>query len=265
MEALIAVMVNNRLIDAYHRGELSQVDPPHFSSFTYNRGLRYYGTNWQGDNLDTASSDYLSVLRTAQEHGFTAGDRSRAIKQIAASLQLRLDRAPTTQDNQWAGLYQQHFFYGADIDSVAGSVTRAATLLREITPEELTEHFRKQMKQSGLVAIAVGPDPSSVPTAAELDAALAAAAPGPPPPEETVIEQLMDLPEPADPVSEGSFDILEDGYEWEFANGARVMFSALRHRRGHRQRAGPISGGRGWSRRPGLSPSPPMRSRAASR
>ena len=225
MESLIEVMINNRLIDAYHRGELSQVDPPHFSSFTYNRGLRYYGTNWQGDNLDTASRDYLSVLRTAQEHGFTAGDLNRAIRQIVASLQLRLDSAPTIQDSQWAGLYQEHFFYGADIDSVAGSVIRAAALLGEITPEELTEHFRKQMRRGSLVTIAVGPDPSSVPTVAELDTALAAAAPGPPPPEEIVIDRLMDLPEPADPVSEGSFDILEDGYEWEFANGARVMFA----------------------------------------
>ena len=225
MEDMIEVMIENRLNDAYDRGELSQVDPPHFSSFTYNRGLRYYGTNWQGDNLDTASADYLSVLLTAQEHGFTDGDRSRAIKQIVSSLQLQLDSAPTTQDSQWVGRYQQHFFYGADIDSVAGSVIRTATLLTEITTEELTEHFRWQMEQGGLLAIAVGPDPSSVPTVAELDAAWASATPGPPPEEVVAIDQLMDLPEPADPISEGSFDLFEGGYEWEFANGARVMFA----------------------------------------
>ena len=224
-EDLIEVMIENRLSDAYDRGELSQVDPPHFSSFTYNRGLRYYGTNWQGDNLDTASADYLSVLLTAQEHGFTEGDRGRAIRQIVSDLQFRLDSAPTTQDGQWASLYQNHFLYGADIDSVAGSVIRAASLLTEITAEELTEHFRRQMKQGGLLAIAVGPDPSSVPTVAELDAALASAAPGPPPEEVAAIDQLMDLPEPANPISEGSFDLLEGGYEWEFANGARVMFA----------------------------------------
>ncbi len=225
MEALIEVMLDNRVSDAYHRGELSQVDPPKFITFTYARGLRYYGTNWQGDNLDTASSDYLTVLLTAQEHGFTAGDLSRAVQQIVASLQFRLDSAATTQDGQWAGLYQNHFYYGADIDSVANSVTRTATLLQEITPEELTEHYRRQMERGGLLAIAVGPDPSSVPTVSELDEALAAAAPGPPPPEETAVEQLMALPEPADSVSEGSFDIFEGGYEWEFANGARVMFA----------------------------------------
>ena len=225
MEALIEVMVQNRLEDAYHRGELSQVDPPSFFAFSYNRGLRYYGTNWQGDNLDTASKDYLSVLLTAQEHGFTRGDLGRAISQIVADLQFLLDRTPTIQDGEWADVYQDHFFYGGDIDSVAGSVTRTARLLVQFTPEELTEHFRWQMWRGGLVVVAVGPDPSSVPTVAELDAALAAAAPGPPPPEVTVIDQLMDLPEPADPISEGSFDVFDDGYEWEFANGARVMFA----------------------------------------
>ena len=225
MESLIEVMIQNRVNDAYHRGELSQVDPPRFSTFTYTRALRYYGTNWQGDNLDTASTDYLSVLLTAQEHGFTPGDLQRAVSQIEAFLQFQLNNAPTTQDNQWAGLYQEHFFYGADIDAAERSVARTSALLAELTPEELTEHFRWQMERGGLLAIAVGPDPSAVPTVAELDAALAAAAPGPPPPEEVVIDELMALPEPANPVSEGSFDLLEGGYEWEFANGARVMFA----------------------------------------
>ena len=225
MEFLIEVMIQSRLNDAYHRGELSQVDPPRFSTFSYNRALRYYGTNWQGDNLDTASTDYLSVLLTAQEHGFTPGDLQRAVSQIEVFLQLQLDSAPTTQDNQWAGLYQEHFFYGADIDAVERSAARISALLAELTPEELTEHFQWQMQRGGLLAIAVGPDPSAVPTVAELDAALAAAAPGPPPPEEAVIDELMALPEPANPVSEGSFNLLEGGYEWEFENGARVMFA----------------------------------------
>ena len=225
MEFLIEVMIQSRLNDAYHRGELSQVDPPRFSTFTYNRGLRYYGTNWQGDNLDTASSDYLSVLLTAQEHGFTPGDLQRAVSQIEVFLQFHLDSAATTQDNQWAGLYQEHFFYGADIDAAERSVARTSALLAELTPEELTEHFRWQMERGGLLAIAVGPDPSAVPTVAELDAALAAAAPGPLPVEEAVIDELMALPEPANPVSEASFDLFEGGYQWEFANGARVMFA----------------------------------------
>ena len=225
IETVIEVMIQNRLNDAYHRGELSQIDPPSFITFTYNRGLRYYGTNWQGDNLDTASTDYLSVLLTAREHGFTAGDLQRAVSAVEASLEFRLDQAETTQDDQWAGLYQDHFFYGGDIDAVDRSVARSVALLAGLTPEELTDHFRWQMHRGGLLAIAVGPDPSSVPTVAELDAALAEAAAGPPPPEAAVIEQLMDAPEPAEPVSEGAFDLFDGGYEWTFANGTRVMFA----------------------------------------
>ena len=224
MELLIEVMIQNRLTDAYHRDELSQVDPPQFGSFTYNRGLRYYGTNWQGDNLDTASTDYLSVLQTAQEHGFTATEMERAASQLAVYLQFQLDNAASTQDRQYAGLYQQHFFYGADIGTVEEGVTRVSALLDEITAEELTEHYRWLMGRAGLVVIAVGPDAASVPTEADLDAALDAAAPGPPPVEVAVVEQLIDIPAPADPVAEGPMDIL-DGYEWAFANGARVMFS----------------------------------------
>ena len=225
MELLIEAMIENRLEDAYHRGELSQVDPPRFTAFTYNRGLRYYGTNWQGDNLDTASKDYLSVLLTAQEHGFTSGDLSRAVEQVVAGLRFLLDRVPTIQDAEFAVIYQEHFFHGGDIDSVAGSVARTARLLAQITPEELTEHFRWQMRRGGLVVIAVGPHPSSVPTVAELDAALAAASAGPPPPEVVAVEQLMDPPAAVDPVSEGSFDVFDGAYEWTFANGARVMFA----------------------------------------
>ena len=223
-ELLIEVMVQNRLTDAYHRGELSQVDPPQFTSFTYNRGLRYYGTNWQGDNLDAASSDYLSVLLTAQEHGFTAADVERAARQLDVFLQFQLDNAASTQDRQYAGLYQQHFFYGADIGTVEDSVERATALLDELTAEELTEHYRGLMERAAPVVIAVGPDTASVPAPADLDAALAAAAPGTPPAELAVVEQLMDVPAPADPVAEGPMDVL-DGYEWEFANGARVMFA----------------------------------------
>ncbi len=225
METLIEAMIQNRLNDAYQRGELSQVDPPSFITFSYNRGLRYYGTNWRGDKLDTASTDYLAVLLTAQEHGFTAGDLQRAASQLQTSLDFWLNSAATTQDAQWAGLYQNHFFYRADISAVPDAVARTAALLAQMTPEELTDHYRWQMHRGGLLAIAVGPDPSSVPTVADLDAAWAAAAPGPPPPEKVAVTELMAAPEPVEPISQGAIDLLPDAYQWEFANGARVIFA----------------------------------------
>ena len=68
-----------------------------------------------------------------------------------------------------------------------------------------------------------GPNPGCVPTTDDLDAALAAAAAGPQPVPVAEVDQLMDIPEPVDALISGPMELL-DGHEWEFANGARVMF-----------------------------------------
>ena len=74
------------------------------------------------------------------------------------------------------------------------------------------------------MVIAVGPDPASVPTTADLEAAFSAAAPrSEPPPVEEGVDELLPPPDPVDPVASGPTGVL-DGYEWEFANGARVVF-----------------------------------------
>ena len=223
MEQLIEVMLLNRLDESYYRGELRQVDPPKFLTFAINRALRYYGTNWQGGDLDAASTDYLSVLLTAQEHGFTENDAARAAKQLATALQFELDSAGTTQDGQYAQLYASHFLGGADIGTVEDRYDRISALLAELTAEELTEHYRWLMERAGPVVIAVGPDAASLPSTDDLDAAIAAAAPGEPPPDEPDVEQLMPTPRPVNPVATGPLAVL-DGREWEFANGVRVMF-----------------------------------------
>ncbi len=226
METLIELMISNRLNDAYQRGELSQVDPPSFGSFAYNRGLRYYGTNWQGDNLDTASTDYLNVLRTAQEHGFTDGDLKRAIKTLETAVEFGLQSAASTQDTEWASLYQNHFLEGADISNEEVSAARTLALLEVLTPAELTEHYRWQMQRGGLLAIAVGADLETVPSIAELDAAWAAAAAGPQPQDVDDITELIAAPTPVEPVTQGTLEVVEGAYEWTFANGARVVFAS---------------------------------------
>ena len=225
MEQLIEVMILNRLTGAYHRGELTQVDPPSFSTFGYNDALRYYGTNWQGDNLDSASTDYLSVLLTAEEHGFTSNDLSRAVEQLRVVLQFQLDSAATTQDARYTQRYARHFLAGSDIGTVEDRVARISVLLDKLTPEDLTDHYRWLMERAGPLFIAVGPAPDSVPTTADLDAAVAAAEAGPPPPDEVDVERLLEPPVPVDPVATGPLAIdRREGHEWHFANGARVMF-----------------------------------------
>ena len=224
MESLIRLMITNRLEDAYYRGELTQVDRPTFVTFALNRALRYYGTNWQGEDLDTASSAFLSVLLTAQEHGFTDADLTHAVDELAAESQHELDRAATINDSEYAQRYTEHYLYGADMSAAEERHARTTALLDEMTAEELTAHYRWLMERAGPIVIAVGPDADSVPTVADLEAAMAAAAPrSEPPPIEPDIEELMALPEPAAPVASGPLPVLE-GVEWRFANGARVMF-----------------------------------------
>lgn len=224
LENLVAAMVQNRLEDAFYRGELTQVDVPEFHSFNHNQGLRYYGTNWQGENLDTASRDYVSVLRTVQRYGFNDDDVARATKAFATSLEHRLDVAVSTTDVEHAGSYVAHFLSGVDISEPQERYDRLSALLEAVTAKELTDHFRWLMNRAGLIVIAVGPHAAGVPTTSDLEAAVEAAAPrSEPPPIEPEIDRLMEVPEPVRPVATRNLAVL-DATEWEFANGARVVF-----------------------------------------
>ncbi|MDE0287317.1 MAG: insulinase family protein, partial [bacterium] len=224
MERLIQLMVLNRLEDAYYRGELTQVDRPSFSTFTHGNALRYYGTNWQGDDLATASAAYMSVLLTIGEFGFTDADLSRASDQLVTALEHELESAATTTDPEYADSYLTHFLFGADISAPPNRHDRLIALLDEMQAEELTARYRWMMDRAGPLFIAVGPDPAGLPTTSDLEAAVSAAVPrSEPPPVEESIDELMQLPDPVEPVESGALDALK-GFEWEFANGAKVMF-----------------------------------------
>ena len=224
LESLISTMVQNRLEDAFYRGELTQVDVPHFGVFNHNHGLRYFGTNWQGENLDAASRDYISVLQTIQRYGFNDDDVARATEAFATSLEYQLDNAPSTRDVEYAGSYIAHFLTGVDISHPEHRFERLSALLEEANARELTDHFRWLMNQAGLIVIAVGPNAASVPTTSALEAAVQAARPrSEPPPIEPEIDGLMEVPEPVRPVATRTLSVL-DATEWEYANGARVVF-----------------------------------------
>lgn len=224
LESLAATMVQNRLEDAFYRGELTQVDVPHFGTFNHNQGLRYYGTNWQGENLDTASRDYVSVLETVQRYGFNDDDLARATERYLASLEHQLDNVGSTRDTEYAETYIAHFLSGVDISEPQERHDRLSSLMEGVTPQELTDHFRWLMNQGALIVIAVGPNEDAVPSTADLEAAVEAAEPrSEPPPIEPEIDALMEVPEPVGPVATRNLSVV-DATEWEFANGARVVF-----------------------------------------
>ena len=224
MERLIRLMVENRLDDAYYRNELLQVDRPNFVSFDYGNALRFYGTNWQGEKLDAASAAYMSVLLTVEKYGFTDADVARATKQLTTTLEYELESAATRNDPTYADRFLSHFLVGGDLSAPQDRFDRLTALLGEMKAAELSTRYRWLMNRAGPIFIAVGPDPAGLPTTSELAAAVDAAVPRrEPPPVEEEIDELMPLPEPVEPVASGPVDVLE-GYEWEFANGTKVVF-----------------------------------------
>ena len=229
IEEIISIMVENRLQDGYEQGFLSQIDPTHWMSFSYTRGLRYYGTNLRADDFPAALTDYWSLLLSLSEHGFAGADLERAAKAIRADLESAIQAAPTTQDRQHADRYAAHFLAGSDIGKLEDTAERVGALLDEVQVDDLTDRYREILDESGLILIAVGADSSQIPSVEEMQAALDAAGLGELPEMIGEATELLAVPEPVDPVSEGPIeaitDELEDAYEWEFANGARVMYA----------------------------------------
>ena len=225
MEDVIARMLDIRLDAAHRAGLMAQATEPHISSFPAARGLRLYGTNFQGSDLVQATTDYLSVVEGAAHFGFTVDELDQAVEAFRTSLQFQLESDETRQDDEYAFGYVQHFLSGTDISSTADRVARLSALLDTYSVEELTAHLRWVLVVAPPLVVSIGPDPSVVPTAEDLLAAVEAAVPLAPPEAEEAVETLMERPAPVAPSREDAVDLLPDAYEWEFPNGARVVFA----------------------------------------
>ena len=225
MEDLIAQMLDIRLDAAFRSGQLSQATEPHFSSFPAARGLRLYGTNFQGPDVAQATTDYISVVAGAAHFGFAQSELEQAVGAMRTSLEFQFDNEETRQDRQFSFAYAEHFLSGADISSTAERVARLNALLDTYTVDELTAHLRWILEMAPPLVVSIGPDPAAVPSADELRAAVDAAVPTAPPEAQEAIDTLMSPPSPVEPSAERELDLFEDAYEWTFANGATVVFA----------------------------------------
>ena len=224
MESLIALMIEARLKDAYEQGFLSQLDQAKWFPVSYTTGIRFYGTNLRADDLAKALADYWSMVLSLEAAGFSDADLEHAADVVRTDLEFEFQSVGTRQDHEWVELYVSHFLEGEDIGTVAERVARVDALLEEMQTEELTDYFRWIMSAAAPIVIAVGADPSEVPTPDELRAAIEGAAPGSVPERTVEVSALMEAPEPAEPVSEGPVAAIDGAYEWTFANGATVVF-----------------------------------------
>lgn len=223
MESLIARMLDIRLDAAFQAGQLSQATEPHFTAFPAARGLRLYGTNYQGQDLNQATTDFISVVHGAAHFGFTGAEFDQAVSAIGTSLEFQLESDETRQDREYSFAYAAHFLSGADISSTEDRVARLGALLDTYTVEELTAHLRWLLEIAPPLVVSIGPDPADVPAAAELRAAVEAASPLAPPEAQEAIDALMTRPDPAASTAERPLGLFDDAYEWEFPNGATVV------------------------------------------
>ena len=224
IQELFALMIRDRLRDAAQRGEVD-LDEPFVTRFEQTRAHAFLGFNFDAVDRAAATEYVLSEMRRLELTGFTENELARATSQFRTILDQSLAAAPTTQDRTFADTYTAHFLDGTQIASAAATHERLTAALDELTASEVTDVFRWELSRAAPLVIAVGPDPSELPTVAELEAAIEAAdlvvAEGPAGADELAVEQLMERPTPAEVVETNDVSEL-GGTEWVFANGVTV-------------------------------------------
>ncbi len=222
-ERAVAIMLNNRLNDAYQRGDLVLEETPFISEFAINRELRYFGTNLKAADLAVGLENYMSYLLAAAADGFSEDDMERMRDTMIANFNQQLAGLNTTQDSQYANLLSRYWLQGADIDKAQTRIARQRTTVESFTAHELANHWRWLLSISGPIVIAVGADESTLPTTDELLDTLANLKPAESGAGASQIDELMDAPSRAEPTdtSERSTDHGEIT-TWTFDNGVTV-------------------------------------------
>ena len=222
-ERAVAIMLNNRLNDAYQLGELVLEETPFISEFAINRELRYFGTNLKAADLAVGLEDYMSYLLAAAEDGFSEDDMERMRDTMIANFNQQLAGLNTIQDSQYANLLSRYWLQGADIDKAQTRIARQRTTVESFTAHELANHWSWLLSISGPIVIAVGADESTLPTTDELLDTLANLTAAKSGAGASQIDELMDAPSRAEPTdtSERSTDHGEVT-TWTFDNGVTV-------------------------------------------
>ncbi|MCY3849269.1 MAG: insulinase family protein [Acidimicrobiaceae bacterium] len=232
LELLSTYAIGSRLKSAHEQGLLSQTDEPLWLAYNPTAGLRYFATTFKAADLPKAVGDMWSVLLSLADHGFGDNELAEAKARILSELQLVADNVEITYNSQYAFQYANHFLRGTSLETSPERLDRAEALFESIEAEELSDHLRSILSQSGPIVSVNAQDVAQIPSAFEFRSALEGAktvdlgeAPAP-------INALMAPPDPVEPVAEGPISELKAGfydtpYEWEFANGARVNFGRL--------------------------------------
>ena len=224
LELLLANAINGRLRSAYDQGRLSLNAPPFWLHLNAAAGLRHHGTSLSSDDLTQTVGEVWGLLMGLATEGFNEDDLAQAKAPILSELQLAADNVEVTFNVAYAFQYANRFLRGTSLETSPERLGRVSALLETIEPDELTNHLRSILAQSGPIISVVAADAAQVPTEAEIQTALDSASAAELAPTETLIDRLIAPPDPVEPISQGPIADLEvdDALEWSFANGARV-------------------------------------------
>ncbi len=225
IETAVGIMIETRLGEAFQRGDLDLDQQPYFGAFGVNRGLRYYGTNVRGPELDTALNDFMAQLLLAALEGFTDDDVARVKELLVAGLDDELETLASKQDAQYASALTDHFLAGGPVDSDERRIARHREVIEALTAEELTNFWRWVLETSGPVVVAIGDDEADLPTPEELRAVLDEARPAVAGDAAVAIDELMPAPDAASTTDEGRRSTFNgEVEEWTFENGVVVSY-----------------------------------------
>jgi zinc protease len=223
VEGAVGIMIETRLGEAFQRGDLDLDQQPYFGAFGLNRGLRYYGTNVRGPELDTALNDFMGQLLLAALEGFTDDDATRVKELLVAGLDDELETLASKQDSQYASALTDHFLAGGPVDADERRIARQREVIEALTAEELTNFWRWVLETSGPVVVAIGDDAAELPTPEELRAVLDDARPAVGGDVAVTIDELMPAPDEASTTDERRRSTFNgEVEEWTFENGVVV-------------------------------------------
>ena len=226
VQTVAGILIDNRLNEGVSTGRLD-LRRGGGGWFTFNSNLSFLGFNIDADDLVVGTEALFTELAGSLQNPFTTEELGRAVDAVVAAEEQRLVEAASTQDDQFASLYVQHFLTGADARGVQDSAEANIEFLGTLDADDVNNHWGWMLTNAEPIVIAVGPDEQTVGSRSDHVAAIERAS-------TAVVTQTIDDLEEIDVLVATPDQVEEiqrqdhvknDGVLLNFANGASVLFA----------------------------------------
>jgi len=227
--ALAFDMVITRLDEDSRRGDTPYFNPS-FAANPFVDGQRTPGLAASADppDLEETATVLLEEVRRALLHGFEADELKRAVAGFQSQVDLDYESVRSKQDEQFAAEYVAHFLTGTPIPAAEVARDILVRLLDEMTPEQVADTFRANIRETAPLVIVAGPESAAAdipdePTLRRVVEAAEVAELAKRTDDEVGPDRLMAPPDPVEIVSRAELSPLIPTV-LELANGVRVAY-----------------------------------------